>query len=286
MLLVIDVGNTNIKMGVYNGGKLVQSWRMSVKVERTSDEFGAVMSSLFAGKNITFADIDGVIMSSVCPSVNYTIEHACEYYIGIRPISVGMGIKTGLDVKYTNPQEVGADRIVNSVAAYKLYGGPCIVVDFGTATTFNLISERGEFLGGCIAPGIKSAMESLVNNTARLTNVELTRPETIVGRTTESNLQAGIIYGFTGLVKYIIEKLRGESGLANAKVVATGGLSQLVQTGGEKILDIVDRSLTLKGLKILYDVNAGTVGNKKRCGAENRHGHEKTDADKHADAMK
>ena len=148
MLLVIDVGNTNIKMGVYDGGKMIQSWRMSVKVERTSDEFGAVMGELFAGVGVTFDDIDGVIMSSVCPPINYTIEHACEYYIGIKPMMVGMGIKTGLDVKYTNPHEVGADRIVNSVAAYKLYGGPCIVVDFGTATTFNLISERGEFLGG------------------------------------------------------------------------------------------------------------------------------------------
>lgn len=276
MLLVIDVGNTNIKMGVYNGSKMIQSWRISVKVERTSDEFGATMSTLFAGKNITFGDIDGVIMSSVCPSVNYTIEHACEYYIGIKPIAVGMGIKTGLDVKYTNPHEVGADRIVNSVAAYKLYGGPCIVVDFGTATTFNLISAKGEFLGGCIAPGIKSAMESLVNNTARLTNVELVRPESIVGKTTEANLQAGIIYGFTGLVKYIIAKLRSDSGLEDAKVVATGGLSQLVQSGGEKILDIVDRSLTLKGLKILYDANAANMPQrpKRHQSADHQHRHE------------
>lgn len=277
MLLVIDVGNTNIKMGVYDGGKMIQSWRMSVKVERTSDEFGAVMGELFAGVGVTFDDIDGVIMSSVCPPINYTIEHACEYYIGIKPMMVGMGIKTGLDVKYTNPHEVGADRIVNSVAAYKLYGGPCIVVDFGTATTFNLISERGEFLGGCIAPGIKSAMESLANNTARLTNVELIRPESVVGKTTESNLQAGIIYGFTGLVGYIIAEFRKEKGFEDAKVVATGGLSQLVQGGGEKILDIVDRSLTLKGLKLLYDANIAVTGRqvKRRNNVEYRHRHAK-----------
>lgn len=282
MLLVIDVGNTNIKMGVYDGNKLVQSWRMSVKVERTSDEFGAVMGELFGGVGITFDDIDGVIMSSVCPSINYTIEHACEYYIGIRPMMVGMGIKTGLDVKYTNPHEVGADRIVNSVAAYRLYGGPCIVVDFGTATTFNLISAKGEFLGGCIAPGIKSTMESLANNTARLTNVELVRPDTVIGKTTESNLQAGIIYGFTGLVGYIISKLRSDSGLADAKVVATGGLSQLVQSGGEKILDIVDRSLTLKGLKLLYDANIADKGRqtKRHTNVENRHRYAKFAEDK------
>lgn len=256
MLLVIDVGNTNIKLGVYKDDKLVQSWRLSVKVPRTADELGIEISSVFGVTGIKMQDITGVIMSSVCPSLNYTVEHACQYYIGKKPMTVGTGIKTGLNVKYTNPQELGADRIVNSVAAYRLYGGPCIVVDFGTATTFNLISERGEFLGGCICPGIKSSLDSLVNNTAKLTKVELSKPHSIVGKTTDANLQAGIIYGFTGLVKYIVEGFRKQKGFENAKVVATGGLSQLIlDMGEEKTLDVVDRYLTLKGLKILYDMN-------------------------------
>ena len=256
MLLVIDVGNTNIKLGLYKGDKLCQSWRLSVKVPRTADELGIEISNMFKVGGMDMKDITGVIMSSVCPPLNYTVEHACHYYIGIKPMTVGTGIKTGLNVKYTNPQEVGADRIVNSVAAYKLYGGPCIVVYFGTATTFNLISAKGEFMGGCICPGIKSSLESLVSNTAKLTRVELTKPQSIVGKSTDANLQAGIIYGFTGLVKYIVQGFRKQEGFENAKVVATGGLSQLIlSVEEEKILDIVDRSLTLKGLKIIYDMN-------------------------------
>ena len=225
-------------------------------MSRTADEYGSVLINLLASKGLKTSDITGVIMSSVIPSLNYTICHMCEYFFGIIPTMVGPGIKTGLNIRYNNPQEVGADRIVNSVAAYKLYGGPCIVVDFGTATTFNLISEKGEFMGGCICPGIKSSLESLVSNTAKLTRVELTKPHSIVGKSTDANLQAGIIYGFTGLVKYIVEGFRKQEGFENAKVVATGGLSQLIMGVEEKeILDIVDRSLTLKGLKIIYDMN-------------------------------
>lgn len=256
MLLVIDIGNTNIKLGVYKDNELLHSWRLSVKLPRTADELGIEIANVFRYIGIDKEEIQGVIMSSVCPPLNYTVEHACEYYIGKKPIVVGTGIKTGLNVKYVNPQELGADRIVNSVAAYRLYGGPCIVVDFGTATTFNVISEKGEFLGGCIAPGIKSSLESLVSNTAKLTRIELTKPQSIVGKTTDSNLQSGIVYGFTGLTKYIIEGFKKQEGFAKAKVVATGGLSQLIlDAGEEKILDIVDRYLTLKGLKILYDIN-------------------------------
>ena len=256
MILVIDVGNTNIKLGVYDKDELVYSWRLSVKVVRTADEIGIVFAGLFDSASIDMKSFDGIIMSSVQPSLNYTMEHACEYYLGKKPMMVGVGIKTGLNIKYSNPQEVGADRIVNSVAAYRLYGGPCIVVDFGTATTFNVVSEKGEFMGGCIAPGIITALEGLVSNTAKLPRVEIVKPDSIIAKNTVAGLQAGMTYGYTGLVKYIIQKLKEESGCKNMKVIATGGLSEIVlNVDNDKIIDIVDRSLTLKGLKLIYDMN-------------------------------
>lgn len=255
MLLVIDAGNTNIKLGIFDGDYLVNSWRMSVKVMRTADEMGITMQNLFATKGISFGDIDGIIMSSVSPSINYTIEHACQYYMNIKPMMVGVGVKTGLNIKYANPHEVGADRIVNSVAGYKIYGGPCIIVDFGTATTFNIVSENGEFLGGAIAPGIKTSLDSLVNNASKLMRVELIKPTTVIGKTTTQNMQSGTIYGFTGLVKYIVDKMKSELGYQNAKVIATGGLGELITQVDNSIIDVDDRYLTLKGLKIIYNMN-------------------------------
>lgn len=255
MLLVIDIGNTNIKLGVFDKDTLVNSWRLSVKVMRTADEMGTSMQNLFATKNISFNDIDGIIMSSVSPNINYTMEHACQYYMGIKPIMVGVGVKTGLNIKYANPHEVGADRIVNSVAGYKLYGGPCIIVDFGTATTFNVINEKGEFLGGAIAPGIKTSLDGLVNNASKLMRVELNTPSSVIGKTTTSNIQSGTIYGFTGLVKYIVDKMRKESGMSDAKVIATGGLSELVANVDDNVIDVIDRYLTLKGLQMIYEMN-------------------------------
>ncbi|MDE6885194.1 MAG: type III pantothenate kinase [Clostridia bacterium] len=256
MLLAIDVGNTNIKLRVYDKNERKHSWRLSVKVVRTADEIGILFAGLFGSKSVDLKNFDGVIMSSVQPSLNYTIEHACEYYLGKRPIMVGVGIKTGLNIKYSNPQEVGADRIVNSVAAYKLYGGPCIVVDFGTATTFNVISPRGEFMGGCIAPGIITGLEALTNNTAKLPRVEIAKPDSIIAKSTVTGLQAGMVYGSTGMVKYILLKLKEESGYTDVKVIATGGLSEVILgVDDEKIIDVVDRSLTLKGLKLIYDMN-------------------------------
>ncbi|MDE5549087.1 MAG: type III pantothenate kinase [Clostridia bacterium] len=257
MLLVIDVGNTNIKLGVYDKDVLAHSWRLSVKTVRTADEIGIVLAGLFDSANLNMKGFDGIIMSSVQPALNYTIEHACEYYLGKKPMMVGVGIKTGINIKYSNPQEVGADRIVNSVGAYRLYGGPCIVVDFGTATTFNVISEKGEFMGGCIAPGIITALEGLVSNTAKLPRVEITKPDSIIAKNTIAGLQAGMTYGYTGLVKYIIQKIKEECGCATMKVIATGGLSEIVlNVDRDRIVDVVDRSLTLKGLKLIYDMNA------------------------------
>ena len=195
MILVIDIGNTNNKLGVYDkDDTLIESWRLSVSVPRTSDEIGIYIKSLFEEHNLSKEDFEGVIMSSVQPSMNYTFARACEYYIGKTPIIIGPGIKTGLNIKYYNPQEVGADRIVNSVAAYRLYGGPCIIVDFGTATTFNAISKNGEFLGGCIAPGIKTSLNALVHKTSKLPNVELVKPATAIGKSTAANMQAGMVY--------------------------------------------------------------------------------------------
>lgn len=253
MLLVIDIGNTNIKLGLYRGDTFIESWRLAVKVSRTADEYGSMMMSLFSTKGVSFSDIDGVIVSSVVPSLNYTIEHCCRYYMGITPMIVGPGIKTGLNIKYLNPSEVGSDRIVNCVAAYKLYKGPAIVVDFGTATTFSVVGEDGSFLGGMIAPGLKSSADALVANAAKLPRIELIKPEHAVCKTTIANMQAGVIYGFTGLVGYIIKKIKDETGFVNAKTVATGGLSQLLDD--KSIIDVFDGALTLKGLKILYAMN-------------------------------
>ena len=256
MILVIDIGNTNIKLGVYDCNKLIASWRLSVSAPRTSDEIGIYIKNLFEEIGLSKDDFEGVIMSSVQPSLNYTFERACEYYVGKKPMIVGPGTKTGLNIKYSNPQEVGADRIVNSVAAYKLYGGPCIVIDFGTATTFNAISASGEFLGGCIAPGIKTSRNSLTDSTAKLPTVELVKPNSVIGKTTIGNMQSGIIYGFTGLVKNIVAAIKKEMKAPDAKVIATGGLSELITSNDdENTIDKVDRVLTLNGLKLIYNMN-------------------------------
>ncbi|MGN1099085.1 MAG: type III pantothenate kinase [Christensenellales bacterium] len=253
MILVMDAGNTNIKLGLFDGAELIQTWRVATDFQKTADEYGMTFLNLFQTIGIGFADIEGVILSSVAPTVNYTLEHACKYYFNQMPIVVGPGVKTGLNIKYTNPQEVGADRIVNAVGAYRLYGGPSIIIDFGTATTFGVVTENGEFLGGAIAPGIKSSMEALVNTTAKLPRIELVRPEKIINKNTISNMQSGIINGFIGLVDYMIDSIKKELNLTDCKVIATGGLSQLVVKHTH--IDKIDRTLTLKGLKYIYDMN-------------------------------
>ena len=207
---------------------------------------------LLSTHNYTFNDVDGIIMSSVAPALNYTIEHMCKYYTGKKPIIVNKDLKMNIDIKYLVPEELGADRIVNSVAAYAIYGGPCVIVDFGSATTFNLISDKGEFLGGAIAPGIKSSSESLTNTAAKLPRIELNKPKSIIGKTTIQNMQAGIIYGFSGLVEAIVKGMIKESGYDKVTVIATGGMSELV---AQDIFDKIDRSLSLKGLKLLYELN-------------------------------
>lgn len=254
MLLVMDVGNTNIKMGIYKDDKLIDSWRLSSKPSHTSDEYGVLISNWFFHKGYKLKDVVGVIISSVIPSLNFTLEHMCKYYIGVKPLIVGPGVKTGLNIKYDDPKEVGSDRIVNSVAAYNIYGGPCIVIDFGTATTFNAVSEKGEFLGGCICAGLTMSRDGLVNNAANLPNVEIKKPKNIINKTTISNMQGGLIYGFVGLVEYIVKKMKGELKSDNVVVVATGGFSQLI--GSETtVIDHIDRTLTLEGLRMIYSLN-------------------------------
>ena len=253
MILTLDIGNTDIKAGVFNGPELVDYWRISTDRTKSSDEYGILLLNLFAHSKIDPA-VDGIIMSSVVPTINFTIEHMCSNYFNQTPMQVVPGIKTGINLKYENPRELGSDRIVNAVAAYELYGGPCIFIDFGTATTFGVVSERGEFLGGAICPGIKLASEALTERTSRLPKIELVKPESVIGRNTVSNMQSGLVYGFIGQVTYLIDCMKRELGAPDAKVIATGGMSRLIASGTDAI-DEIDGLLTLKGLRIIYERN-------------------------------
>ena len=253
MVIVFDIGNTNIKMGVFDGDELLYTLRMA-STNKTGDEYWLLIKDMLAVKNISLQDVEGVIISSVNPNLNYTFEHMVEAYFGIKPLTVGAGLKSGLHIKYDNPKELGADRVAGCVAAYKLYGAPCIVIDCGTATTFNVISENGEFLGGAISFGLKAASESLSAAAARLPKVELSAPKTAIGKTTITNMQSGIIFGYSGMIESMVARLKKESGLTNAKVIATGGIADIVNKC-VSVIDVVDRTLTLRGLNILYKMN-------------------------------
>ncbi len=254
MLLAIDIGNTNIKYGIFDKEELIASFRVSSRLTRTADEYGSVLINLLRTKNIETADIDGIIMSSVIPSLNYTICHMCEYFFGISPLMIGPGVKTGLNIKAENSKEVGADIIVNSVSAFKKYGGPIIVIDFGTATTFDVISEDCSLLGVVIAPGIKTSLEGLVSNTAQLPMIELEAPTSAYGKNTKTAMQAGVVFGFAGLVENIVNKIKKSLKNADVKVVATGGLGEIVAKE-VKCINFVDRTLTLRGLEYVYKLN-------------------------------
>lgn len=254
MLLAIDIGNTNIKYGVFEKDNLIASYRVSSRLTRTADEYGSVLMNLLSTSNLKKTDIDGIIISSVIPSLNYTMCHMSEYFFGITPFMVGPGVKTSLNIKTDNPKEVGADIIVNSVSAYTIYGGPIIVIDFGTATTFDVVSEKCELLGVVIAPGIKTSLESLIKNTAQLPTIELDVPKCVIGKNTKNCMQSGIIFGFAGLVDNIINKIKKELNLEKIKVVATGGLGEIIAKE-VKSINFVDRTLTLEGLKTIYKLN-------------------------------
>lgn len=253
MILVVDVGNTNIVLGVFEGKNLVYNWRISTNKDKTSDEYGIQIRVLFHYSGVKYEDIEAVVISSVVPPVMPALERMALKYFGIKPLVVGPGVKTSMPIRYDNPKEVGADRIVNAVSAYEIYGGPLIVVDFGTATTFDAISKEGEYIGGAIAPGIGISTEALYTKAAKLPRIELTKPKTVIGKTTVTSMQSGIIYGFVGQTDGIITRMKKEMG-GQAFVVATGGLAELISKESQSI-DKVDPNLTLEGLRLIYERN-------------------------------
>lgn len=253
MLLVIDVGNTNIVLGIFKDQELVDHWRVSTDRLRTIDEYGVLIRHLFYLNGVNSEEIDAIIISSVVPPVMPTLERMCQRYFGLTPLVIGPGVKTGMDIKYDNPREVGADRIVNAVAAYEKFGGPVIIIDFGTATTFCAVDKKGTYLGGAICPGIGISTDALVQRTAKLPRIEVVQAEKVICRNTVESMQAGVFYGFVGQVDGIVTRMRRELG-CKAKVVATGGLAVIVAPATDAI-DVVEPMLTLEGLKIIYDRN-------------------------------
>lgn len=253
MLLVIDIGNTNIKFGLFDGDRLAHSWRLATNRKKTGDEYGASLCSLLDLAGIPRDTIDGVIMSSVVPSINFTIEHMLLHYLNKTPMVVGPGIKTGLNIKLDNPRELGGDIICDCVSAYRRYGGPCIVLDFGTATTVSAVTQSGEFLGGAICPGVKLSLDALTGNAAKLPNIELNIPPSAIGKNTVTSMQSGLLFGYVGLVESLISRFKQEMGV-DAKVIATGGMSKTIGKLTPAI-DVLDPLLTLEGLKLLYRSN-------------------------------
>ncbi len=265
MLLVLDVGNTNTVLGVFESnpaeqagaryGRLIAHWRVTTIKNQTVDEYGVLFRNLFAMRGLDVCSVQGTVVSSVVPPLDSTLREVCERYFQSCPLFIEPGVKTGMPVHYDNPAEVGADRIVNSVAAFEKFGGPCIVVDFGTATTFDVVSLKGEYLGGVITPGIGISADALFARTARLPRVDIRKPPRVLATNTVNSLQSGLYYGYIGLIDGILERLIAELG-DNVKVVATGGLAALMG-GGSKYIREVDDLLTLDGLRIIYERNAG-----------------------------
>lgn len=258
MIICMDVGNTNIKYAVFDGDELKLSFRVATEHKKTSDEYGGQLITILGNNGIGAADIVGGIISSVVPQLDYTLERMCRTYLKINPLMLAPGLKTGLNLRVDNAKEVGADRVVNNVSAVRKYGAPLIIIDFGTATTFNVIDKRGEFIGGVIAPGIKGSLDSLVNGTAKLPRVEIERPASVIGKNTVTNMQSGIVFGFSGLVEYIVKKIKREMKCEEIKTVATGGFSEVIAKE-ISCIDYVDKLLTLEGLKYLYDLNSTEV---------------------------
>lgn len=267
MLLAIDVGNTNLVVGVFEDDKLIESWRLATDNRRSADEYGTMIESMMLREGIKPVDIDDIIIASVVPSLLFTLEHMCLKFYHKNPIVVEQGIKTGIKIKYENPRALGADRIVNSVAAHTRYGGDLIVIDFGTATTFDCVSADGVFLGGAIAPGIRTQAAALFEHTAKLPNVDLEIPESFIARNTSEGMRSGLVYGHMGFTEHMVAGMKAEMCEAlgcraeDIKVIATGGMATMVESGVDCI-DVIDRRLTLDGLQMLHEKNRGL--NKKR----------------------
>ncbi len=266
MLLAFDVGNTNIVLGVFDDGRMIQNWRLETDNGKSADEYGMIINQLFEYDGIKTSDVEDVIIGTVVPSVLFTLQHLSVKYFNRVPIVIAPGIKTGLIIKYDNPKQVGADRIVNAVGAYAKYGGPLIIIDFGTATTFCAVTENAEYLGGTIAPGLKISSEALVEKTAKLPKVELEAPGHVICRNTIESIQSGLVYGHMGLVDYVVRKMKKElaeytGSTKPIQVIATGGLANMMESG-VSCIDHVDKLLTLEGLEIIYEKNKRDLGKK------------------------
>ncbi len=252
MLLALDVGNTNITIGVFDEEKLLRTLRITTKLPRTSDEYGMLLKSLLRDNDIEPGEIHAAIISSVVPAIMYSLRNGLYKYLHVDPLIVEPGIKTGIRIITDHPAQIGADRIVDAVGAYEKYGGPVLVLDFGTATTYDLIDEKGQFVSGITAPGIRTSAKALWQDAAKLPEIEIKKPKSILAKETISSMQAGLVYGQIGQTEYIIKKVREESGYADLKVVATGGLGAMIAAETKEI-DVYDANLTLDGMRLIYD---------------------------------
>ncbi|MDD3174208.1 MAG: type III pantothenate kinase [Herbinix sp.] len=254
MLLVIDVGNTNITLGVFEDVNLKTTFRLTTNTSSTSDEYGLAITNLIKAKKLNTEDITAVTIASVVPKIMYSLTAAIIKYLGISPLIVGIGTKTGIKVTNVNPKELGADRVVDAVAAYEIYGGPVLVIDFGTAITYDLITSDGTFAAGVTCPGLRIAANALWNDTAKLPEIEIAMPDTILAKDTVTSMQAGLVFGCIGQTEYIIKRMLKEAGIENCRVIATGGLGKIISDATD-LIEIYDVNLTLKGLKIITDKN-------------------------------
>lgn len=252
MILAIDIGNTNLTFGLLDGKRILHQFRLTTSLPRTSDEFGVQIMEQLSHQHVSAEDVEDVVICSVVPKIMYSLTSGIKKYLHCEPMIVGQGTKTGIRIATTNPAEIGADRVVDAVAAYYLYGGPVIVIDYGTATTYDLVTEAGAFIAGVTAPGIRISAKALWSNAAKLPEIEIVNPDSILAKTTTTSMQAGLVYGTIGQAEYIIDKFKEESGFEGIRVVATGGLGRIISEGTDKI-NVYDPELTLQGIRIIYE---------------------------------